>query len=165
VLKQVRPGVYLLKPALRLRVVALLALFPGAVILLFATLLALEHPAAVLFMMVGATFIWAGLWARGPTARFDLGSGWLTTGYPFRRTRTAVSSVAAIELVPGGRHHVGRADPFDSFQVNLVLRPGASRLNLTNHADHDAGVATGRELATAMGVAFHGGKARSRDAS
>lgn len=165
VLTQVRPGVYLLKPALRLRVVALLALLPGAVILLLATLLVVEHPAAVLFMIVGAVFVWAGLWARGPTARFDLRSGWLATGYPWRRTRMALSSVAAIELIPGGRHVLKTGTAFETFQLNVVFRAGAPRRSLTNHSDHDASVATGRELAAALGVAFQTRKPRGRDAS
>lgn len=163
VLRRVRPGLYLLRPALRLRIVALLALLPGSVILLLAALLVVDHPAAILFVLIGAVFVWAGLWGRGPTARFDLDSGWLFTGYPWRRVRTALSSVAALELIPGGRHRNGRADPFETYQLNLVLR-GAPRLNLTNHADRAASEAAGRELAKALGVAFQNRKGGGREA-
>lgn len=153
-LVQTRPGVYVLKPALRLRVVTLIAVVPGAVIAVSASLLAFEHPGAVAFVVFGAVLVWAGLWGRGPGTRFDLGAGCLTRGYPWRRARLGLSEIAAVELVPAGRLSPDDADPYDTFQLNLVLRGGTRRLNLTNHSDRPASVETGRQLAALLGVAF-----------
>lgn len=166
-LVQERPGIYVFKPILRLRLVPLLALVPGLVIFVLASLVALERPGALLFVVIGAVFVWAGLWARGPALRFDLNAGQFVRGYVWRRVTTPLSAVAAVELVPAGRYVPEDSDPYETFQLNAVLAGGAPRVNLTNHADREASAADGRALAAALGVGFqeHGRPKRDADRS
>ena len=116
-LVQERPGIYVFKPILRLRLVPLLALVPGLAIFVLASLVALERPGALLFVVIGAVFVWAGLWARGPALRFDLNAGQFVPG------RVEESPIATFEAMIAANlrgpwllcHHLGPR-----------LRPGAS---------------------------------------
>jgi len=152
-LRQTWRGVWVLRPALRLRITAWLVGLPGAVILLLSLLTLLQGLwGAVVVMLFGAAFLWAGFWQNGPIFQFRLAEAELRSGYPLFRRRRSLAGLKSIQLIDGGSHRQGRSE-FRTYQVNLVFGERAEqRINVLNHSDYDAALGTGRQLADLLKV-------------
>jgi len=144
---------WILRPALRLRLTALLIGIPGAVIFLLSLLALLQgHWGALIMLVFGGAFLWAGFWQNGPTFRFRVAEAELRWGYPLLRQRRSLAGLKSVQLIDGGSHEPDQVK-YRTYQLNLVLGDGATdRINVLNHSDYDAALGTGQELAELLKV-------------
>ena len=145
-------GGFILRPALRLRITTLLVGIPGAVIFLLSLLALLQGLwGALLGVLFGGAFLWAGFWQNGPVFLFQVAEAELRSGYPLLRTRRSLAGLKSIQLIDGGSHRQGRSE-FRTHQVNLAFGQDTDRINVLNHSDYDAALGTGQQLAELLKV-------------
>lgn len=146
-----------LKSVARLRVLSWILGGIGGFVLLLAVPAVFEQLAALVFVAFGLAFLVGAYLAREPVFHIDLDEQALVARYAWHRHRWPLSDVISLTVSDGGRHPLRNSQTsFRTYPLDLFLGPATSvqRLNLTNDADYEGAIETGRQLAGILSVAF-----------